>query len=330
MAAGYIDGGSVGNATPGTFAVPDAKVKVTAKVDADTTAVIRLNYDNGVANGADFAYIKMDNFINKLANTNSPVNPEITVGKFKTPFGEETQSNNPVEGALVSNSQANPTGNDAGILFKQDDLVKNLPMMLCASFALLNGNGAADNNNTKAHMEKVSATFKDMPLYISLSNYGTGHNGTAVAPALSIDGNRAVGAGTWYSKVVELDVRYDMTEGKAFDPTKAPLFSDAKGVFRLAIGQGVTGQATTAARTEYNYVALDGIYNVDGKWYAAFRYSYVDYDGDKFTRISIGGGHKMSENTILKAEYTQNSEPDTTTIPEVDNNQVSILWTTKW
>jgi len=343
LAAGYMDNGAGGNANPGTFGVPDAKARFNVAFDANTSAVLRLNFDNATANGADYAYVKLDNVIKRLAK-NDMVNPEIYVGLMKINFGEETWSNNPVENALVNNSEGDIAGVDAGIELRQPALGIDLPVVLGYSFSIMNGGHAAgtvaDDNNTKAYALKVMATMKSMPLYFSLSQYDSGKVAAADIAAMGNTACPFVTTAPWYMKGYELDVRYDVLEGaQKFDPAKAPLFSDAKGVFRLAYGSFILGDtAATANNTTVGTVMLDGIYNVDKAWYLAFRYSYTDMDvkgvttGDigKTTKTSFGGGHRLSDNAILKLDYTTNVEADTVMNPKLENDQVALLLTVKW
>ncbi|MFH1232229.1 MAG: hypothetical protein V1709_12120, partial [Planctomycetota bacterium] len=342
LAVGYQDQGKGGSANPGSFTVPDAKIQLTGKIAEDVSGVIRLDLDGGAANGADYAYISVDNLINKLANTKSPVNPSIVIGLQKINFGEETFNSNAADNALVNNSAANVNGNDIGITFKQEDLVPNLPLILGASLALMNGCGGADNNNAKAYGLKVSGTMKSMPLYFSISDYGSNTlpciaNASAlVVGDPTLNGPVAGRTSNWTRKVYELDVRYDLLEGASkFDPSKAPLFSDAKGVFRLAYGNGTDSLDVAGKPLTQAYIMIDGIYNVDKKWYVAFRYSYDDLAVSgatggalgKYTSISFGGGNRITDNTTLKLDYTTNTEP---TAVKVDNNSVNLIFSTKW
>ena len=346
LAAGYMDNGGSGNTNPGTFGVADAKLKATATLDADTSAVLRLNFDNGLANGADYAYIKLANVIKKLAK-NDMVNPDIYVGLMKINFGEETWSNNPVENALVQNSQGGVGGNDMGIEFRQPALNVNLPVVLGYSLSFMNGSAntvaptGTDSNNVKAYVLKVMAQMKSQPLYFSLSQFDSGKTPATDTILLGGIPCPAGFTGPFYMKGYELDARFDMLEGaQKFDATKAPLFADAKGVFRLAYGSFIAGDkgATTANNTTVGTLMLDAIYNVDKQWYVAFRYSYTDTDikgvtvGDigKTTKMSIGGGHRLSDNAILKLDYTTNTEADTVLNPKLDNDQVALLLTVKW
>jgi hypothetical protein len=343
LAAGYMDSGATGNTTPGTFVVPDAKVRFNVAFDADTSAVLRLNFNNATANGADYAYIKVANVIKKLAK-NDMVNPDIYVGLMKINFGEETWSNNPVENALVNNSQADLGGTDMGIEFRDNSLPIELPVTLGYSLSFMNGgyNTVArgnDENNVKAYNLKVMATMKSMPLYFSLSQHDSG--ALPATSSAALNNAPCVYVGPWYMKGYELDARFDMLEGaQKFDPSKAPLFADAKGVFRLAYGSFTQGDAgaTTGSNTTIGTLMLDAIYNVDKQWYVAFRYSYTDVDvkgvttGDvgKTTRMSIGGGHRLSDNSTLKLDYTTNTEADTALNPKLENDSVSLLMTVKW
>ena len=345
LAAGYMDSSTAGNTAPGTFGVPDAKVRFNVAFDADTSAVLRLNFDNAAANGADYAYVKVANVIKKLAK-NDMVNPDIYVGLMKINFGEETWSNNPVENALVNNSIGGVSGVDAGIEFRQKELPINLPVVLGYSLSFMNGDynaaataGSTDNTNVKAYDLKVMATMKSMPLYFSLSQYDSGKLGLTSTAAMN--NTPCTAGGLWYLKGYELDARFDMLEGaQKFDPSKAPLFADAKGVFRLAYGSFTQGDTSaTAARATIGTMMLDAIYNVDKQWYVAFRYSTQDVDVDGLaaavdfgntTRMSIGGGCRLTDKSILKLDYTTNTEEDSAVNPKLDNDSVSLLMTVLW
>lgn len=338
LAAGYIDNGTIGNTTPGTFAIPDAKLRANAKFDDDTVAVFRLSFVNAAAPSAEYAYLKLSNVVKKLAKSDT-VNPDIYVGKMKVNFGEETWTNNAVEGTLAHNSVSSLFGNDIGVEFRQNALPVELPVGLGYSLSILNGSDAAaagvvDDNNTKAYVLKVMGTMKSMPLYFSLSQYDSGRMPAGSNRAMTNDLITSVlpltVAGE-YTKGYELNVRYDILEGaQKFEPAKAPLASDAKAVLRLAYGQGAKGGMNLISET--TTMMLDGIYNVDKKWYVAFRYSSLkDAGDDEWTRTSIGAGHKLSDNAMLKLTYSLNAEPDTVTGgPEVDNDSVALLMTVLW
>ncbi|MEW6026833.1 MAG: hypothetical protein AB1599_06040 [Planctomycetota bacterium] len=343
MAVGYMDNGGGGDANPGTFGLPDAKFRINGQFDENTTAVLRMSFSNGVAGNVDYGYVKLANVVKNLAKSDT-VNPDIYVGRIKINYGEETWTDNPIESSVVQNSRGIVNGYDMGIEFRQSELPINLPFALGYALAIMNGSdnsttsGFADTNNTKAYLLKVMGTMKNMPLYFSLTQYdsGTLPGGTGDTSALM---GRTDTTGPWYIKGYELNLRYDMLEGaQKFTPTKAPLFSDAKAVFRLAYGSVTDGDTTVANRTTIGHVMLDGIYNVDKKWYVAFRYGYDDQDvegvttGDigKTTRMSFGGGHRLSDNAVVKLDYTTNTESNTASNPKVDNDSVSLLMTVKW
>lgn len=323
------------------FGAPEAKLRFNAKLDESTKAVIRLNLNNPAAVSADYLYVEMSDVLGKIMGGTAPINTNMKVGSIKINYGEETWSNNLVEGALVNNSIGNVSGYDEGVQLDANDIVKNLPLSLGVSLSFLNGctGVGVDNNTNKAYNLKVSGEMKSQPLYFSLSYYsanGIPVNGAALKVGGLADNNLALTANDWDRKAFELDVRYDLLEGAKFEPTKAPLFSKSKGVFRLAYGQITDGEAV-AGKITHGYVMLDGLYNINAKWYAAFRYSYDDmavdraaaFDG-KPTRTQVGAGCHVSDNTTLKLDYTMNAEADTTASPEIDNNVVSVLLTTIW
>jgi len=344
LAAGYMDNGANGNVNPGTFGVPDAKARFNVAFDADTSAVLRLSFSNLAAGTADYSYIKLSNVVKKLAK-NDLINPDIYVGRMKINFGEETWSDNPVENALVQNSQGLVNGYDMGVEFRQKALDVNLPVILGYAVGFGNGNTTgADANNSKAYNLKVMAQMKNAVgpgyFYFSLSQYDSGAIPNGTTAALGSTPTPVGYTGAWYIKGYELDVRYDLLEGaQKFDPSKSPLFSDAKGVFRLAFGSFTMGDKdATANSAAIGTLMLDAIYNVDKQWYVAFRYSYDDVDvkgvtvGDvgKTTRMSLGGGHRLSDSAILKLDYTTNTEADTVMNPKLENDSVSLLMTVKW
>ena len=85
---------------------------------------------------------------------------------------------------------------------------------------------------------------------------------------------------------------------------------------------------------------MEGTYNITEKLYTAGRYSWVDLDGDitaslnsvtanKYTRYSLGGGYRWSENTILKVSYDWNDESGPST-SEVSNDQLSVIVATQF
>jgi hypothetical protein len=337
LSAGYLDNGSAGSADPGTFAVPTAHIVFGASFNADTSAVVRLNFDDSTANGLDRAYIKMSNVIKKMTKSDM-VNPDIYVGLMKVNFGEETWSNHTVDNALVTNSIGGLTGVDTGIEFRQNKLPIDLPVTLGYSLSFLNGvnplvmGTSSDENNTKGYVFKVMATMKSLPMYFSLSQYDSGRSVLGM-PSLSNEALDTyalpVVVGGEYVKGYELNVRYDLLEGaQKFDPTSVPLFADAKGVFRLAYGAGAAGPMNLIA--DGTTMMLDAIYNVNKEYYLAFRYSSMDFDGDAFTRTSIGGGYRLSDKAILKLDYSLNAEPDTVWAPKVDNDSVALLMTVRW
>lgn len=329
LAAGYMDNGSQGENTPGTFAVPEAKLRLNATFDKDTSAVLRLNFNNAAANGADYAYVKLTNVVKKLAKSKM-VNPDLYVGLVKVNFGEETWSNNPVENALVQNSIGGLSGHDAGVEFRQNSLPIELPVVLGYSLSFMNGGfggnpaiANGDDNNVKAYALKVMGTMKSMPMYFSLSQYDSGRFIVGSTPAMMANATATAGQ---YIKGYELNVRYDLLEGaQKFTPTTAPLASDAKAVLRLAYGQGSKG--TLNMISEVTTMMLDAVFNVDKQWYAALRYSSTDNTVNKFTRTTVGGGHRLSDKAILKLDYTMNAEPSAL---KTDNDSVSLLITLLW
>lgn len=84
------------------------------------------------------------------------------------------------------------------------------------------------------------------------------------------------------------------------------------------------GQQTVASQyvgfgeieSEVSFYGLEGIYDVNDKWYVAARYTLVENQSDgvnseaNLSRFQVGGGYRYSDNTMFKAELVQQVEEE--------------------
>jgi len=329
-AAGFFDSGKSGSYSAGSFEVPEAKLQFAFEPDELNKVILRLNLNNAKFNELDYFYL--DTQLSKFFNLPFELNSRL--GRFKFDFGEETWSNNPVESVLVSNSCANVSGNDEGLQFSGKTFSFGKIKPIAWSVALMNGNdgtsgASTDNSTAKAFVGKLAYNLFD-PLYISASYYHSGNLKTADS-ALSISGLRAkpTGVNKWERRAWEIDLRYDFKKGKVLNPA---VFSDSRAILRFAYG-GFSDDALQEREGQFGF--LEGIYNLNKKFYLAVRYSLVDLEKDtlttlngvtanKYIRYSLGGGWRFSENTLLKLGYdwNRNSGPG---IEDADDDLFSLV-----
>ena len=320
FAAGYFDSGKSGSYASGSFNVPEAKLQFSFQPDDFNTFVLRFNLNNATANSPllDYLYLQSKDFLPFLKPT--PFSLSGRLGRFKLGFGEETWSNNLVEGVVPSNSAGNAGVSDEGLeLAGKIDLaklglkqVKPLGWVLSVS----NGNSGVGSATTaaKAFMGKLYYTPIE-PLYLSASYYKSGNLKSSDAE-MSIAGVVAPPAGTrkWNRSVWEVDARYDIGKGKK--PLEPIAYSDSKAILRLSYGQFNDDITGTAGRNgQFGFV--EGTYNLNKKFFTAARYSIVDLDdgqtaslngitSNAYQRYSLGLGYRWSENTIVKLGYDWN------------------------
>ena len=336
-AMGYFDSGKAGSYPSGSFEAPEAKLQFSFQPDDINTFVMRFNLNNATAQSPllDYLYLQSKDFLPMLKNT--PFSLSGRLGRFKLGFGEETLSNNLVEGILPSNSAGNVGVSDEGLeLSGKIDLAKIglkplKPLGWVASVSDGNSGVGSDNSSGKAFMGKLYYTPVD-PLYLSATYYDSGSLKSSAAE-MSIAGltsRPATGVGDWKRKFWEVDARYDF--GKAKKPLEPMVYSDSKAIARLSYG-GFNDISNISRHGTFGFV--DGIYNLNKKFYTAGRYSFVDLGGDitaslnsvtanKYDRYSLGFGYRWSENTIVKLSYDWNKESGTNTIGS-DNNLLSAI-----
>lgn len=321
FAVGYFDSDELGSFNNGSFQAPEAKIQFTFLPDDINSVIMRMNLNNAAFNSMDYFYL--DTNIMKLTPwEKSPFTLTSRIGRFKVDFGEETWSNNPVESILPSNSAANVAGSDEGLQLA-GKIGKEKPLSWAVGIYNGNSGTGADNNWLKAASGKLSYNLLD-PLYISGSYYYSGNLDTATSE-MSIAGlaTPPASAFRWSRQIGEVDVRYDYKKGKTLNP---PAYCDSAAFVRAAYGHFIDDAEAplpgfaTAIDREGSYGLVEAMYNITQKLYAAARASFVGLNGpgnaaslnsttaNSYERYSFGLGYRLSKATLLKGEYTINSE----------------------
>lgn len=348
FATGYYKTGNAGSFPSGSFEMPDAKIQFSFQPDEINTVVLRFKLDNGVTSISttspllDYFYLSSKDFIPSLKDT--PFSLSSKLGRFKLGFGEETLSNNPVEGVLPSNSAANAGVSDEGLELAGKiklDKIGLKPLGWVTSISDGNNTVGSDSGQGKAFMGKLYYTPID-PLYLSASYYDSGRlksSNTEMAIAGSGLSARPTNATDWKRKAWEIDARYDFKKGKK--PLEPIAYSDSKAIIRLSYGgfHDITSTLTAAERAG-NFGFIEGMYNLTKKTYAAGRFSFVVLDNavtaslnsvtaNTYDRYSLGMGYRWSDNTILKVGYDWNEESGPST-NQAHNDQLTAVVATQF
>ncbi len=344
FATGYYKSGNAGSFSSGSFEMPDAKIQFSFQPDEVNTVVMRFKLDNGVTSISttspllDYFYLSSKDFIPSLKDT--PFSLSSRLGRFKLGFGEETWSDNPVEGVLPSNSAAKAGVSDEGLELAGKVKLEKIglkPLGWVTSISDGNSTAGSDSGSGKAFMGKLYYAPIN-PLYLSASYYDSGRLKLSDSE-LSIAALKArpTGATDWQRTVWEVDARYDFKKGKK--PLDPPAYSDSKAIVRLSYGEFHDTTSTAgAAERSGNFAFLEGTYNITKKVYAATRYSYVDLDNEvtaslnsvtanKYDRYSLGAGYRWSDNTIVKLGYDWNKQSGPSTQEAHDDLLSAIVAT---
>lgn len=337
-ALGFFDSGKAGSYPAGSFEMPDAKIQFGFQPDDINTLVLRFNVNNATAQSPlmDYFFLQSKDFIPALKD--SPFSLSTRLGRFKLGFGEETWTDNLVEGIVPSNSAARATVVDEGLEFAGKvklDKIGLEPLGVVVSVSDGNSGIGSDSTASKAFMGKLYHN-PIKPLYVSGSYYNSGELDSSSSEMSLAGVTSAIQSGmAWRRSVWELDARYDFGKGKK--PLEPIVFSDSKAIVRLSYGEFKDdGNRTRSGNLGF----VDGIYNLTKKFYAAGRYSFIDMNGDvtatlnsvtanRYDRFSLGGGYRWNDNVILKLGYdwNKNSGPG---VNDADDNLLSALVATQF
>ena len=339
-ATGFFYSGERGSYPKGSFEIPEAKIQLAFQPDDINTFVMRFNLNNGATNISstnpllDYLYLQSKDFLPFLKKT--PFSLSGRLGRFKLGFGEETWSNNLVEGIVPSNSAGNVGMTDEGLELSGKIKLDKIGLTLLGWVASIsNGNAdvGLDNSSYKALMAKIYYSPID-PLYLAATYYNSGKLKTA-SSAMSIAGliTPPTGAIDWSRSVWEVDARCDVGKGKK--PLEPVAYSDSKVVLRTSYGQfndEASGLRATGGRGgQFGFV--DGAWNLTKKIFVSGRFSFVYLDDDataslngitanKYNRYSLAAGYRWFENTIIRFGYDWNDESGPH-VSDVDNDLLS-------
>ena len=139
-------------------------------------------------------------------------------------------------------------------------------------------------------------------------------------------------------QIVEVDARYDFKKGKVLNP---PAYCDSLAYIRLAYGYFYDDAirfnlGRNVRDREGNYGFVEGLYNLNKKFYTAARAGYVGLNGDNtaafnsittnlYERYSLGFGYRLTNATIVKASYDINLEKKGTGGEDPTDNLLSII-----
>ena len=306
VALGFNKGETDATFQAGSFDVPDMKVWFTFSPDEQNELTARFNLNNAAANTPllDYAFFQSKDFIPYLKGT--PFSLSGKLGRMKLGVGEETFSDNPVEGPLTSNSAAAVGGSDEGAELSTK----------VGSFSVSNGarGVVSDNGMAKAWMSKL---FYAPLNYLDLSGHYY-HSGSLKGQSseVSIAGIIAPpsGALNWKRQVWGVDLRYDFVRGTK--PLNPPSASDSKAIMRLSYGQ-FADMVTNASHRSGQFGFMDGLYNWTSKIFSSARVSFIGLNGHQiqslnsvsanhYERYSLGVGYRWFENTHLRFGYDHN------------------------
>jgi hypothetical protein len=332
MFAGIFDTEEDGSLENRTLDIPDAKLRFTFAPSKDIVIVNRFSTSRAATSGFDYFYLDLKNWGGALPGHT------IRAGKMKLDVGVETQSDNPVESVLITNSAGLVTGYDEGIQFLGPIAISNRP----ATYSVMVTNatkGFAESSDGLATAVKLGISPIDS-LYVSGSWYQTGDllksDGTPADIDLQVSGLTAppTGATNWQRNVWEVDVRWN------YGPTgvRPTIVSTPDTPFQLAAAIGrFTDDAVGAADREGDFWYIEGLVNATNKIYLASRLSEISLDDgatatlagspvavNRYRRLSIGAGYRLTPSTQIKAEFTDNSPAGGLTTPRLNQFAVGV------
>ncbi|MEY4386367.1 MAG: hypothetical protein RLY20_1650 [Verrucomicrobiota bacterium] len=309
-AVGFFDTGSEGRFPNSEFRVDEARLFIDAAVVGDVYAFVELNL--ATSEGLDLnaklgeAYLDFEN-VSKLWHRENQLS--IRLGRMDVPFGEEYLYRDAIDNPLVSHSVMDFWGVDEGVeLYGEFAKVNYI-------FAVQNGGGATtrDFNSDKSVTLRLGYDATKW-LHLGASVMGTGDLTKDDWSELWIGNGvfRPIGSPSttlFHANLAQGEARIRLPHGHLNfaggfaryddnDPTgqhkRDFWFWSAEGV------QDLTPKLYVGAR--FSQIWVDGGYPLPGQG------DFMDYYfGDLTTelwRLSLGVGYRMSENLVLKTEYS--------------------------
>lgn len=310
-AAGYYKTEANGLLPYGHFTVKEASLFFESEVAEDMAfflewQAIRLkDEDKKVAGQTAEAYLHLKNVLKAQGDDLLG----IKLGRFDLPYGEEYLFQDAIDNPLISLSVSWPYGWDEGILFY--GTAHNVGWVL----SLTDGHDdrSTDDHPSLAYNGKIYGDLAPN-LYGSLSYM---HNGRTSESAMEFAGTHLTSpAGTTAqteSSMWEANLKYSIPSS-----------------WHLWVNYGsvqAKDKANPTANRNFSYYTVEPLYHLNDNLFLVARYSAIgtfksdkgyNFDGKPYakgdqygyntsslSRSSLGIGHKLNTNSILKAEYAR-------------------------
>lgn len=323
---GAFDSGDQGQFPDWSTDINDAKLRLTFNPSDRITIVNRLSSTG--ARSAEFDYFYLDYARLTGAAT-------LRVGQRKIDVGQETWTDNPVENMLISNSVPHVSGYGTGVaVLGRLGTQPNAPLF---EAGFVNGPRGVMSRptsglplNLKIGVSLTDRIFSSASYFDSGRLRGTDNTSVSVA---EIAGPPS-GATEWTRRIWEVDLRYNY--GSTGMRSVVPYGSMPGLMLAAAYGQ-FDDNAVGIEDRRGTFWYLEGLRSLSPRLYAAARYSTVRLDNgitarlarspvpvNEYNRTSLGLGYKLTDLTVLKAEYSINNTFGSTEDPSLDQWAVGI------
>lgn len=310
-AIGIIDaedsGGFNGTGYPNSsIAMPDAKLDFRYAITENVTGRLRLSVNNAAAATPDRLYVEVAKFLKQ-----DWLNLRLGLGRIN--FGEACDVNNPVDNWGISNSAADVSGTDEGIMLFGDRTFQGIqpfgaPLKILYDVGVWNGAAGVlpDISSAKAWSTRLGLFLNDA-WYVSGHYFSSGNIGNSAAAVTNNSSNAALsiantminapgGTGTWWDRTAwEVDAQWRFAFGNRDVLKKGPRWSKSddklgsvsnSGLIRGNYGQFSDEPGIAAPIREGDYWSVEGVYNVTPKIYLGGVYSAVNLDGTATGRLN--------------------------------------------
>lgn len=312
--------------------IPDSKIRFTFTPSPYMTVVNRFSTSRAVTGGFDYFYMDIKDWGGAWKGHT------LRIGKHKLDIGQETWTDNPVESVLITNAVSHVSGYDEGINLRGTLSAGARPWTY--SIELVHGNqGFGSPPAELTWGAKIGGLVSDQ-VYVSLSYLRTGNlvkrDGTVDKTDFNIAEvlDAPSGATGWRRSLWEVDLRYGY--GKEGIKSAVGMQMDLPWRFAVAYGR-LTDNAQGAPDRKGRYGFAEALFRMTPRAYLALRYSEISLqDGvlaklagcpvpvDRYRRLSVGLGYRLSPLALLKTEYTFNDTSGGATDPELDQFAVGV------
>lgn len=311
--------------------IPDAKIRFTFNPTSNITIVNRLSTSGAQAAGFDYFYLDYAG----LPGSGTTAR----LGQRKIDVGQETWTDNPIEGILISNSISHVSGYGIGTALRGK--LGGAKLAPSYEVGFVNGpKGVTVRPSTGLPVNFKVGKPLSTRFFASANYFQTGELHGIDQSAISIAEitTAPAGATQWDRKLYEFDLRYNY--GLAGNNSVIPSAGLPRAMFGATWGAFNDNVVGTANR-DGDYWFVEGLYNLTSRFYAAGRYSVVNLGAGQlaklgkspvavnaYRRTSLGLGYRLTDLTDLKAEYTINDATGGASEPAI--NQWSVGAATKF